>query len=209
MMTTSSFVYGVGLLYVVMFLGLSFLRRERLSNQFVVESLCITGIAFAAVRWGGASLHPIYFFIVLYLLTMRVRLLIEIGNVFSRGGRYQSAMALYRFAMRLFPDRQSRMVAFINIGATCLKQGAPEKAIEVLGSAKEEIHRILGPKYAAGCSYNLGMAYRRCGRYAEALRQFHEVEDLYPLSDYASLAGKATTATREEAGMTTRPPEGG
>jgi tetratricopeptide (TPR) repeat protein len=205
-MTPSYFVYAVGLMYVLMFTGLSLLRRERLSPQFVFEGLCVTGIAYAAVQWGGMSFNPVYFLILLYLFTMRVRLLIEIGNLFSGWRRYHRAMDLYRFALRLFPDRPSRLMAAINIGATYLKLGMPEKTIEVLKDEKADIRRQLGPKYVAGSSYNLGMAYRRCGRYDEALRNFYEVGDVYPLSEYAVLARKATEETRKEAGMTPPPP---
>jgi membrane protein required for beta-lactamase induction len=46
------------------------------------------------------------------------------------------------------------------------------------------------------------MAYRRCGRFDEALRAFREAEDAFPLSKYAVLAGKAVEETRKEAGLT-------
>jgi len=55
----------------VIFWSLSLLRRERLSNQFAYEGLSLTGITFAAVRWGGVGVHPIYFLVLLYLITMR------------------------------------------------------------------------------------------------------------------------------------------
>jgi tetratricopeptide (TPR) repeat protein len=200
-MTPAYLVYAVGFLYVLLFAGLSLLRRERFSPQFVFEGLCLTGIVFAAVRWGGVSFHPVYFLILLYALTMRVRLLIELGNLLSGWRRYPQAMALYQLAQRLVPDRSSRLMTAINVGATYLKLGMPEKTIEVLKGEKEHIFRQLGPKYAAGCSYNLGMAYRRCKRYDEALRHFHEVGEAFPLSHFAALAGKAAVDTRVEAGL--------
>jgi hypothetical protein len=46
------------------------------------------------------------------------------------------------------------------------------------------------------------MAYRRTGRHADALRQFSEVGEMYPLSGYARLAEKARNATLQETGMT-------
>lgn len=201
-MTPSFLIFLVGLLYVVIFWSLSLLRRERLSNQFAYEGLGLTGITFAAVRWGGMAVHPIYFLVLLYLVTMRVRLLVELGNMLSKWGRHHQALAVYRLALRLFPDRSSRLIALINMGAAYLEQAKPERTIEVLENAKAQIVRQLGPKYAAGCCYNLGMAYRRAGRHAEALRQFSEVGDIYPLSGYASLAEKARKATLEETGMT-------
>jgi len=91
------------------------------------------------------------------------------------------------------------------VGAAYLNQGKPELAINVLENAKAHIARQLSPKHAAGCSYNLGMAYRRTGRRTDALRQFTEVGDIYPLSMFARLAEKARKATLEEAGMANFP----
>ncbi len=201
-MTPSYLVHGIGLLYVLAFAGLSRLRRERFSMQFAAESLCITYIAYAAVRWGGVSLHPVYFLVLLYFLTMRVRLLVEAGNLLSGWERYRQALVVYRLALRLFPDKTSRLITIINIAATWLKLKAPGKAVEALEPEREGIRRRLGPKYRAGSTYNLGMAYRRCGRFDEALRAFREAEDAFPLSKYALLAGKAVEETRKEAGLT-------
>jgi tetratricopeptide (TPR) repeat protein len=140
--------------------------------------------------------------VLLYLITMRVRLLIEIGNMLSTWGRHHQALAVYRLALHLFPDEPSRLIALINMGAAFLRQARPDRTIAVLENAKAQIVKQLGPKYAAGCCYNLGMAYRRTGRHAEALRQFYEVGDIHPLSPYAKLAEKARNATLEETGMT-------
>jgi tetratricopeptide (TPR) repeat protein len=201
-MTPSFLIFLVGLLYVVIFWSLALLRRERLSNQFAYEGLSLTGLTFAAVRWGGIAVHPIYFLVPLYLITMRVRLLVELGNMLSKWRRQHQALAVYRLALHLFPDRSSRLIALINMGAAFLQQARPERAIEILETAKPQIVGQLGPKYAAGCCYNLGMAYRRIGRHADALRQFSEVGEMYPMSDFARLAEKARNATLEETGMT-------
>lgn len=201
-MTPSYLVHGIGLLYVLSFAGLSRFRRERFSVQFAVESLCITYVVYAAIRWGGLKLHPVYFLVLLYFLSMRVRLLVEAGNLLSGWERYRHALGVYRFALRLFPDETSRLITTINIAATCLKLGTPEKAIETLEPDREGIRRRLGPKYRAGSAYNLGMAYRRCGRYDDALRAFREAGDSFPLSRYAILAGKAVEETRKESGLT-------
>jgi tetratricopeptide (TPR) repeat protein len=201
-MTPSFLIFLVGLLYVVIFWSLALLRRERLSNQFAYEGLSLMGITFVAVRWGGIAVHPIYFLVPLYLITMRVRLLVELGNMLCKWGRQHQALAVYRLALHLFPDRSSRLIGLINMGAAFLQQARPDRTIEVLEKAKAEIVRQLGPKYAAGCCYNLGMAYRRTGRHADALRQFSEVGEMYPMSAYARLAEKARNATLDETGMT-------
>jgi tetratricopeptide (TPR) repeat protein len=204
-MTPSFLVFLVGLLYVVIFWTLSLLRRERLSNQFAYEGLGLTGIAFATVYWGGMAFHPIYFLILIYLITTRARLLVELGNLVARSGRQGLALALYRLALDLFPDSSSRLIVLINVGAAYLNQGKPELAINVLEDAKAHIAKQLSPKHAAGCSYNLGMAYRRTGRLGDALRQFNEVGDIYPMSLFARLAENARKATLKEAGLATFP----
>ena len=201
-MTPSFLIFLVGLLYVVIFWSLSLLRRERLSNQFAYEGLSLTGIMFAAVRWGGIAVHPIYFLVLLYLVTMRVRLLVELGTVLSKWGRHHQALSVYRLGLKLFPDTPSRLITLINMGAAFLEQARPDQTIEVLENAKAQIVRQLGPKYAAGCCYNLGMAYRRTRRHADALRQFCEVGEMYPMSECARLAEKARNATLQETGMT-------
>ena len=204
-MTPSFLVFLIGLLYVVIFWTLSLLRRERLSNQFAYEGLALTGIAFALVRWGGVAFHPIYFLIVIYFITMRARLVVELGNLLAKSGRQGPAMALYRVALSLYPDKSSRLIALINVGAAYLHQGQPDRAIEVLEDAKAHIASQLSPKHAAGCCYNLGMAYRRTGRPADALRQFTEVGDIYPMSMFSRLAEIARNATLKESGMATFP----
>jgi tetratricopeptide (TPR) repeat protein len=200
-MTPSFIIFLVGLLYVVIFWTLSLLRRERLSNQFAYEGLGLTGIAYAAVQWGGLAFHPIYFLILIYLITMRARLTVELGNLLSRSGCHHQALALYRLALHLLSDPSSQLIASINMGAAYLSLAKVDRAIEVLENAKVRTTKQLGPKHAAGCCYNLGMAYRRAGRQADALRQFTEVEDIYPMSTYARLAARARQATLEEAGL--------
>jgi tetratricopeptide (TPR) repeat protein len=206
-MTPSFLIFMVGLLYVVIFWALSLLRRERLSNQFAYEGLSLTAIAFAAVQWGGIAFHPIYFLILIYFITMRVRLLVELGNLISKSGRHSQALVIYRLALHLFTDRSSRLIALINMGAAYLSLARPDCAIEVLESAKAYTSKQLGPKHEAGCCYNLGMAYRRAGRHVDALRQFAEIGDIYPMSAYARLAEKARNSTLEEAGMATFAPK--
>lgn len=200
-MTPSFMIFFIGLLYVVIFWVLSLMRRERLSNQFAYEGLGLTGIAYAAVQWGGVAVHPIYFLFWIYLITMRARLLVEMGNLFSKSGRHRMALSLYHLSMHVFSDQSSRLIALINIGAAYLSMGSVDQAVEVLENAKALVSKQLGPKHVAGCCYNLGMAYRRAGRPADALRQFAAVGDIYPLSVYARMAERARQATSEESGI--------
>ncbi len=188
----------VGLLYVFLFGGLSLLRREGLSNQFAYEGIGVTGFILAVMYLGNFVIHPIYFLILLYLITMRVRLLVGLGNHFSIRGRYRDALAIYNSALQLFPDQAARLIALINVGAAYLNYQQPERTIEVLEEVKAQISQRLGPKYVASCYYNLGMAYRRVGRRDDALRQFREVEEVLPFSKYARLAELARNATLKD-----------
>jgi tetratricopeptide (TPR) repeat protein len=116
----------------------------------------------------------------------------ELGNLLESGR--QGGMALPA-GIKPIPDKSSRLIALINMGAAYLNQGKPELAVNVLENVKAHIAKQLSPKHTAGCSYNLGMAYRRAGRRTDALRQFTEVGDIYP-SIFARLAEKARKATR-------------
>ena len=138
-MEPSFLIFLIGLLYVVIFWSLSLLRRERLSSQFAYEGLILTGIAFAANHWGGIAVQPIYFLMGLYVVTMRVRLLVELGNMLSKRGRHHQALALYQTALQLFPDRSSRLIALINMAAAYLEQAEPQRAVVAKPRA-----RILG-----------------------------------------------------------------
>jgi tetratricopeptide (TPR) repeat protein len=206
-MTPSFIIFFCGLLYVVIFWVLSLMRRERLSNQFAYEGLGLTGIAYAAVQWGGVAVHPIYFLFLIYLITMRARLLVELGNLFSKSGRHRMSLRLYHLSMHVFSDQSSRLIALINIGAAYLSMGSVDQAVGVLENARALVSKQLGPKHVAGCCFNLGMAYRRAGRHADALRQFAEVGDIYPMSVYAQRAERARFAALEEAGMATNTPK--
>jgi tetratricopeptide (TPR) repeat protein len=195
MKNPSLLVFLVGLLYTLIFRGLSVLRREGLSNQFVYEGIGVTSLIAIAMYLGNFFIHPIYFLILLYLITMRVRLLVGLGNHLSTWGRQRDALAVHNLALQLFPDRPTRLIVLINMGAVYLKRQQPDRAIEALEKVKAQISHQLASKYMASCCYNLGMAYRRVGQRDDALRQFREVKEIFPLSQYARLAELAYNAT--------------
>ena len=188
----------IGLFYILVFGGLSLVRREGLSNQLACEGLAITALAVVAVA-AGASLHPLLFLLILYLLTMRARLLVDAGNLLSTKGWHQVALALYQFALRLRPDRIGRLSARINIGVTHLRRGTPEEAATVLEETLKSLPDNVHPKYEAACRYNLGLAYRRSEQREKALRQFRQVIDLLPSSLYAKGAQTAIREARKRA----------
>jgi tetratricopeptide (TPR) repeat protein len=178
------------LLYLLGFGALSFLRQQGLSTRFAVEGLSITAVG-AALTLASVPVHPLLFLVVLYLVTMRVRLLVDLGNWFTSKGRYSQALDLCRFALRLGPDVVSRQIVLINRGVTELRMQQPEAAYLTLGEALADEKIRPGAKYLAAGYYNLGLACRRTGREAEAIRHFNQAIDALPTSIYAHAARQA------------------
>ena len=176
----------VGLLFTLAFGGLSLLRREGLSMRFAVEGLIITlaGSALATFY----PLHPLFFVVTLYLVTVRVRLLTDLGNWFTARGRPARALSVLNFALRLWPDKVSRQIVDINRGVAQLKLGRPEDAYHTLRGTLDEGHALSGAKHLAAGHYNLGLACRRTNRDAEAIRRFNEAIEALPTSIYARAA---------------------
>ena len=190
-MHPSLLILLVGLLYILGFGTLSFMRRQGLSTRFAVEALIITAL-FAALSYAAAALaNPILFLIILYLVTMRVRLLVDLGNWLTSKGRYEQAFALYRFALRLGPDIVSRQIALINRGVTQLRMQEPEAAYITLKEALADEKMRPGAKYLSAGYYNLGLACRRTGREPEAIHRFNEAIEALPTSIYAHGARQA------------------
>ena len=190
-MHPSLLILLVGLLYILGFGTLSFMRRQGLSTRFAVEALIITAL-FAALSYAAAALaNPILFLIILYLVTMRVRLLVDLGNWLTSKGRYEQALNLYRFALRLGPDATSRQIALINRGVTQLRMQEPEAAYITLKEALADEKMRPGAKYLSAGYYNLGLACRRTGREPEAIHHFNEAIDALPTSIYAHGARQA------------------
>ena len=122
-MGTPVIILLVGLAYVVLFGGIGLLRREGLSLRFAIESACITAVFSGLAALTGAQVDPILFLIVLYLITMRVRILIDLGVMIARQGKTALAGKLYAFASRLWPDAASGLILKVN-QATLLLQEA-------------------------------------------------------------------------------------
>jgi tetratricopeptide (TPR) repeat protein len=180
----------VGLLYIFGFGALSYMRRQGLSLRFAVEGLVITAIG-AVLPLASLSISPLYVLIVLYLVTMRVRLLADLGNWFSSRRRYEQALGFYRFALRLAPDTVSRQIVLINRGVTELRMQDPERARLTLAEALVDTEEQPGAKYLAAGYYNLGLAYLRTGREADAARYLNQAIDTLPNSIYAHAAREA------------------
>jgi len=180
----------IGLLYLLGFGALSFMRRQGLSARFAIEGLIVT-LAGAALAVASVPVPPVLVLIVVYLVTMRVRLLVDLGNWLTSRGRYVQALDLYQFALRLGPDAVSRQITLINRGVTRLRMQEPEDAYRALTEALADEQVRPGAKYLAAGYYNLGLACRRTGREAEAIRHFNEAIDALPTSIYAHGARQA------------------
>lgn len=189
-MHPSLLILFIGLLYVLGFGVLSFMRRQGLSTRLAIEGLIITA-AGAVLVLASVPVNPILFLIVIYLVTMRVRLLVDLGNWLTSRRRYEEALALSRFALRLGPDGVSRQIVLINRGVTQLRMQEPEEAYLTLKAALIDERIRAGAKYLAAGYYNLGLACRRTGREAEAIRHFNESIDTLPTSIYAHGARQA------------------
>ncbi len=195
----------VGLLYLLGFGALSFVRRQGLSIRFAVEGLIITAIG-AALAFFFVPLHPVLFLILIYLITMRVRLLVDLANWFTTRKRHDQALNIYRSALRLKPDTASRQIVLINRGVTELRIQDPETARLTLKEALIDESARPGARYLAAGYYNLGLACRRTGREAEAIRHFNEAIDAFPNSIYAQAARQALKG-RQSSGTSSTPPE--
>jgi tetratricopeptide (TPR) repeat protein len=184
------------LLFILVFGGLPVLRKEEPSLQLAAEVLVLTALSIGASLLTGLRLDPILFLIFLYLIVMRGRLLIDLGNLLSSRGRHQTALSVYRLAMRLGPDFPVHLLALISYGAVLVRIGALEEAIRILEGVLEKGGERLQLKHESACHYNLGVAYMRLGREARAVREFNETIDVWPLSPYAQGARAALERRR-------------
>jgi tetratricopeptide (TPR) repeat protein len=196
-MHPSLLILLVGLLYILGFGALSFMRRQGLSARFAVEGLVLTAVG-AALPLAAVSVHPVLFLAILYLITVRVRLIIDLGNLFTSRRQYDRALELFRLALHLSPDAVSRQIVLINRGVTQLRMQEPEAAYLTLKEALTFEKARSGAKYLAAGYYNLGLACRRTGREAEAVRHFNEAIDTLPTSIYAHGARQALKRKTKE-----------
>jgi len=180
----------IGVLYILGFSALSFIRRQGPSVQFIAEGIGLI-IFFSVLSAAVIPVSPFIFFISLYLFTMRVRLLIDLGNWFSSRKRYGRALDLFHLALRLRPDTAGRQIALINRGVTQLRMQEPEAAYFTLRGVLVEGNVQPGAKYQAAGYYNLGLACRRTGREGEAVQHFNEAIAVLPNSIYAYAATQA------------------
>ena len=189
----------LGFLYVVFFGALAWLRREGLSGRFAVEAAVLTVIAGGLTALTNFPTHPVAFLFIVYLLTMRVRLVVDVGNLSAQRGSFSQADRLYALALRMWPDSAGRLVVQVNQGVSRLQQGALDEAIAIFkGVLQNAGQGFLGIKYEAATHYNLGVAYRRKGMEAQAKVEFNAVLDTWPVSQYARSARIALEQARHK-----------
>jgi tetratricopeptide (TPR) repeat protein len=186
-------------LFILIFGGLSLFRREGLSVQFALEAVALTILLVGGSWLTGIRLSPFLLLIILYLVTMRSRLLVDVANMLAQRRRYDVAFRLYRLALAWWPDASSRLIVLVNQGAAELHCGQIEAAIRTFeGVLEGEKRSRLGLKYEAACYYNLGYAYERKGEDAKAAAQYNEAIDVLPGSVYAKAAQAALKRRKDK-----------
>ena len=180
----------IGIFYTLIFGALSVLRREGLSMQFAVETSTITALVVGISWLTRTVVQPLPFLIFIYLITMRGRLLVDLASLLSSRGRQRDAINLLQWAMRLLPDRATRLVIQVNMGIVQLRRENPDSAQQLFEAVLAEMEQGagLGIKYEAACRYNLGQALMQQKKEVEAVRQFNETTIIYPNSIYARSA---------------------
>jgi tetratricopeptide (TPR) repeat protein len=182
----------VACLFTLAFGGLGYLRREGLSIQFALEVAGLTLVIVGGAWLLNVQLSPFAFLIVLYLVTMRSRLVVDLANFLVRRKQVDLAFRLYRLGLAWRPDAASRLIVLTNKGAAEVYTGQLEAAIETLeGALSEEERPRLGLKYEAACRHNLAYAYEKKGEEGKAIAQYHETIELLPGSLYAQAAQAA------------------
>jgi tetratricopeptide (TPR) repeat protein len=186
----------IALLFILVFGGLPVLKREGLSLQLAVEVFILTALNIGASLLIGLRLDPVLFLILLYVIVMRCRVLIDLGNLLTSRGHHQAALSVYRLSMQLGPDFPVRLLALISYSAVLVRVGALEEAVRILEEVLEKGGERLQLKHESACHYNLGVAYMRMGKESRAVCEFNEAIDAWPMSPYAQYAQAALDRRR-------------
>jgi len=188
-----------GFSFIVLFGAVSLFKREGLSRRFAIEGGIFTIVVSSLTAVMGLQTHPVLFLVLIYLLTMRVRVLVDLGNVFARRGQFELADKLYDLAAKLWPDTTNRLILQVNQGTSLLQQQKLDEAINIFNGVLEQAgHGYLGVKYEAATHYNLGVAYLRKNMDARASIAFNAVIDTWPASVYAHRAEVALEKHRRK-----------
>jgi tetratricopeptide (TPR) repeat protein len=188
-----------GFSFVVLFGAVSLLKREGLSKRFAIEGVIFTLLVSGLTALAGIQTHPVIFLVLIYLLTMRVRVLVDLGTILARRGQFEQADKLYQLAARLWPDATNRLILQVNQGTSLLQQKKLDEAIIMFNDILTQAGQgYLGVKYEAATHYNLGVAYLRKNMDAKASIAFNSVIDTWPASLYAHRAEAALEKHRRK-----------
>ncbi len=202
-MSTPFIILLVGFVYVVFFGILSLLRREGLSFRFAVEAVLFTLAVSALAYTTGYPVHPAFFLLFLYVITMRVRLLVDVGNMLARRARFPLAEQIYALALNLFPDPTSRLIVELNRGALLIQKGELDAAIAAFDRILHQSDEgYLGVKNEAACHYNLAVAYQRQNNTPKALNECRQILEIWPASEYGRRASIILERERKKSNPT-------
>ena len=191
-MSLQTMIAWIGLLYILVFSGMSILRRDKVSIRFVVESICITAITYALVAYTTLKIHSAIFLLVLYGVTLRTRLLVDLANSFARSGRNKQADKLYLFASRLWPDRTSKTIINVNRAIFLVQDNRLDESIALFTQLlKPEDKKYLSARFESAVHYNLGVAYLRQDNQSLAEIEFNTVIESWPTSPYTERSQQA------------------
>jgi tetratricopeptide (TPR) repeat protein len=192
----------IGLLYIVVFGVMAVLRREGLSIRFAVESVSVTAIAVILVVLTPIQIHPVWFLLLLYVITLRVRILVDLANIFARRGNNIQAEKIYNFASHLWPDQSSELIIKVNHAILLLQKNQLDESISMFTDVLTQANKgYLGVKYEAAAHFNLGVAYLRTNNNSLAIVEFNAVLDTWPASLYARRAQEALERQRKKAAL--------
>jgi tetratricopeptide (TPR) repeat protein len=193
-----------GFSYIVLFGAVSLLKREGLSSRFCFESVVIKMIFSGLTFLTGIQTHPVLFLVLIYLLTMRVRILVDLGTIFAKRAQFEQAEKLYNLASSLWPDATNGLILKVNQATSLLQQKKLDEAISIYNDVLKQAEQgYLGVKYEAATHYNLGVAYLRKNMDARASIAFNTVIDTWPVSEYARRAQIALEKHRRKKHSTT------
>ncbi len=182
----------VGFLFTVFFGGLTFIRREGLSLRFAIEAILLTLLFSALSFFYNISIEPILFLILLYVITMRVRILVDLANLLARRRNFKAAGQVYNLATRCWPDKTNSLIIDVNKGTSLLQQNQLDDAISIFKTILARTEQgYLGIKYETATHYNLGVAYQRKNLSSLAIQEFETVIEIWPGSVYARVAEAA------------------
>ena len=188
----------VGLSYAVVYGLMAILRREGVTTQFLLETVILTVLVAGGGYFTSSPANPILFLVFLYIFTSRSRLLVDLANLLSNRGRQRDAINTLQVALRLYPDKPTRLIVLVNMGIVQLRRENPESARMILETLLEEAKEGgLGLRHKAACYYNLGLAFQQLGKEGQAVRYFKQATEVFPGSPYGKAAAKAIEERRQ------------